>query len=1220
VALSTLALVLGGTHAAAGGGGGGGAFPQLNGVSFVNSSTGWAVGQGPNGGTVLATTSGGSDWSPQTIPQGGVGDLLGVSFVSTTVGWAVGQGFGGGAILFTDNGGATWSSQGVPGGLNGLNGVSFVNSTTGWAVGQASGGGGAILSTTDGGATWTSQTVPGSVGNLSGVSFVNSTTGVAVGQGFSGGAILTTTDGGATWTSQTVPGSAGNLNAVSLVSTATGWAVGQGGSGAVILRTTDGGTTWTSQTVPAGASSFNGVSFADSSTGWAVGNSSGSSGGVIASTTDGGATWATQTPPSTNEALSAVSAVGDSVWAVGSGTCLNPSILATSNGGSTWVEQVSQLPTQPSSLQSVSFVSSTAGWAVGTDSCGRGAAASTANGGSSWTYQPIPAGIGGLRGVSFVDTTHGWAVGSTASGFGAVILATTNGGATWTSQTVPSGVGNLSAVSFISDTHGWAVGSGNNSGAILTTTDGGTTWTSQSLPTGSSVFNLNGVSFVSGTTTGWAVGQDNSGGAIIRTTDGGTTWTAQTVPGGVGLLSSVSAFSTSDAWAVDGGGGGGGAVILATTDGSTWNAQTVPQGVNFLNGVSAVSASVVWAVGGGGNGASLIATTDGGTTWNSQTVPQGVGNLNGVSAVNTSDAWTVGQGGNGAVILATTDGGTTWTQQPVQLVGPVSASVSTVAASPTSVPAAVTAQSTITVTLRDANGNFVPGKTVALAQNHHAIISGSPATTNGDGQASFTARDATAEGVTFSATDTTDSVPLDQTATVTFTPLVAVSTQQYSLTNSDGATWQDMDASNLTLSVSPSANSVAIITANADLFTAKAGYNQDLGIYVTPSDASRFPGNIVAWKESGGFAGTFSPNAASVETAIPMTVGTTYNVSIRWKTNRNANGATIYAGAGSSAPFSPTRLAVNLIPESSTTLVQSARSTSQYTLTGNDGTTWTDMDATNLALTVTPPSSSTNWVALLSGNADLFTGNTGYNQDIGINVFPSSTSTYPANIVAWKESGGFAGTFSPNAAYVQGTFPMTGGSSYAVKLQWKTNKSATGATIYAGAGPIGGLFSPTHLTVVLVPVGGPSALTSARSTQQYSLTNSDGATWQDMDAANLKLSSPTGDHTVVLGANADLFTANGGYNQDIAIFVSVDSAADQLVAWKESGGFAGTFSPNAAFVQASYGVSSGHTYVFKIKWKTNRAASGATIYAGAGPWPSPGPLYSPTLLSLLSIS
>jgi hypothetical protein len=106
---------------------------------------------------------------------------------------------------------------------------------------------------------------------------------------------------------------------------------------------------------------------------------------------------------------------------------------------------------------------------------------------------------------------------------------------------------------------------------------------------------------------------------------------------------------------------------------------------------------------------------------------------------------------------------------------------------------------------------------------------------------------------------------------------------------------------------------------------------------------------------------------------------------------------------------------------------------------------------------VTP---STNCLAIISGNADLWTANAGYNKDIGIDVNSS--------IVAWKESGGFAGTFSPNAAFVQAVVPMNGGTAYTVKLRWKTNKLAAAATIYAGAGPIGTQFSPTRLTVQLV--------------------------------------------------------------------------------------------------------------------------------------------------------
>src|SRR5438270_678759 len=61
----------------------------------------------------------------------------------------------------------------------------------------------------------------------------------------------------------------------------------------------------------------------------------------------------------------------------------------------------------------------------------------------------------------------------------------------------------------------------------------------------------------------------------------------------------------------------------------------------------------------------------------------------------------------------------------------------------------------------------------------------------------------------------------------------AVSTQQYSLANSDGSTWQTMDAANLSVVIAPAVNTTALIEGLADLFTNTAGYNQDLGIFVS---------------------------------------------------------------------------------------------------------------------------------------------------------------------------------------------------------------------------------------------------------------------------------------------------------------------------------------------------------------------------------------------------
>lgn len=102
-------------------------------------------------------------------------------------------------------------------------------------------------------------------------------------------------------------------------------------------------------------------------------------------------------------------------------------------------------------------------------------------------------------------------------------------------------------------------------------------------------------------------------------------------------------------------------------------------------------------------------------------------------------------------------------------VGTVSASCSTVTASPTSVRANGTSTSTITVMLCDSNGNGVPNQTVVLSQGSgSSVISPSSATTNASGVATFTVKDSTPQSVTYTAKDTTYNVTITQTAKVIF--------------------------------------------------------------------------------------------------------------------------------------------------------------------------------------------------------------------------------------------------------------------------------------------------------------------------------------------------------------------------------------------------------------------------------------------------------------------
>jgi hypothetical protein len=100
----------------------------------------------------------------------------------------------------------------------------------------------------------------------------------------------------------------------------------------------------------------------------------------------------------------------------------------------------------------------------------------------------------------------------------------------------------------------------------------------------------------------------------------------------------------------------------------------------------------------------------------------------------------------------------------------VNPDASTVSASPAAVPADGTTASTITVTLIDTLGLPVPDKDVTLAGSPGgAVISPATAvTTNSSGQAAFNVKSTSAGTVVFTATNTTDSQTITQTASVAF--------------------------------------------------------------------------------------------------------------------------------------------------------------------------------------------------------------------------------------------------------------------------------------------------------------------------------------------------------------------------------------------------------------------------------------------------------------------
>ena len=386
----------------------------LFGVSCGSTVDCEAVGLSSSGEAALVgTTSGGTTWSAQTLPVG-LGQLFGVSCPSAADCYTVGSDsniYTGGnsgddaAILATTDGGTTWSPQAVPTGIAGLQGIACPTTSTCFAVGtdtvEADGSG--VITTSDGGATWTQLTAPTGVGTLEAIACANVTSCVAVGvlpSGLDSAKVLTTTDGGTTWTQQTVPAGVGELRAVSCPSASVCIAVGsepEAQNGGVIVTTTDGGSTWT--TAGGGLNYLTGVACPTTLdcdvVGWGLQSSTP---GVVFSTTDQGTTWNSQDVISGKlEAVACLSA--STCDAVGDG------VAAQTSNGSSWTTDV--VPAGGFSLSGITCLSAGDCFAVGQGSGGDGAVIMTGPSPLTTTQTTVsasPAAVAGGQSVTYSAT------------------------------------------------------------------------------------------------------------------------------------------------------------------------------------------------------------------------------------------------------------------------------------------------------------------------------------------------------------------------------------------------------------------------------------------------------------------------------------------------------------------------------------------------------------------------------------------------------------------------------------------------------------------------------------------------------------------------------------------------------------------------------------------------------------------------------------------------
>jgi photosystem II stability/assembly factor-like uncharacterized protein len=206
-------------------------------------------------------------------------------------------------------------------------------------------------------------------------------------------------------------------------------------------------------------------------------------------------------------------------------------ILRTSDGGTTWIDQTIAPSASAMFLSSLAFGSPSVGIVVGrldstlsTRTLTRSLILRTVDGGKNWRrIEPPQPNDRPLRGISFGGLTVATAVGDSG-----LILRSTDSGISWFAQSgipdpetriVPPPKYQLNAVSFAGPQIGISVGEG---GSIMRTTDGGKTW---SVVVSGTTANLFGVSTPNGINA-IAVG---SGGTALVSVDGGGSWDAQLI-------------------------------------------------------------------------------------------------------------------------------------------------------------------------------------------------------------------------------------------------------------------------------------------------------------------------------------------------------------------------------------------------------------------------------------------------------------------------------------------------------------------------------------------------------------------------------------------------------------------------------------------------------------------------------------------------------------------
>ena len=460
--------------------------------------------------------------------------------------------------------------------------------------------------------------------------------------------------------------------------------------------------------------------------------------------------------------------------------------------------------------------------------------------------------------------------------------------------------------------------------------------------------------------------------------------------------------------------------------------------------------------------------------------------------------------------------------------GPASSSTSTVVASPSLVKANGLSVSTITVTLMDASDNPISGKSISISPNggtQSTYTTGS-VVTNSSGVATFSATDGTVELVTYTATDTTDSVVIGQTAAVNFISVPTITGI------SPASRGQSATNQNLTLTGTNFVNGAVVTFANSGVTVNSTTFNSATSLTVNVTVAANASLGTSTVTETNPDTGTFTSGSIFTVNAAPTVTAVSPTSLNQGATSQALTVSGTGFVSGATPTFSGTGITVN-----STTFVNATTLTVNVTIAGgatvgSSTITVTNPDAGNgtsgAIFTVNPaptitgvsPSSlnagAVNQTLTVTGTdfvsgASLATAFSGSNitvlsttfvnaTTLTVNVsISSSAATGPRTFTVANGDGSIATSgsiFTVNAA------PTVTAVSPTSLAQGATNQSLTitGTDFVSGAS-LATVFSGTGITVNSTTLNSATSLTvnisitggAPTGTRVITVTNGDGS-------------------------------------------------------------------------------------------------------------------------------